>query len=191
MTRPENIDFFELSDKILERLNEEGNVNLTHYDIHLKIRRDTNYPSDKFNIYLYVFDEEYSNTYFTLDYNTVTKIVNILFLHAADDYGYVNTRHGLILTKICSLENRLQETIEKCGKLVIENLKLTNESDLLIDVDEQYPFDNLDKNGLPYFQLNFILQGQRLIKLPLDSNSSDYSNQKEILEQLETSLKRW
>jgi|GEM_PF-3525837 len=54
MNRPEKIDFFELSDMILERLNSEGNAKLTHYDISLKLCRDTNYPSDKFNIYLFL-----------------------------------------------------------------------------------------------------------------------------------------
>ena len=36
MNRPGKIDFFELSDKILERLNAEGSVTLSHYDIHLE-----------------------------------------------------------------------------------------------------------------------------------------------------------
>ena len=185
MNRPEKIDFFELSDTILERLNSEGNAKLTHYDISLKLCRDTNYPSDKFNIYLFVFDEEYSVAYYTEDCDTVTKIAKLLFVHAADDYGYADTKHGLIVTKIGSLHNRLRETIYKCEEIVSKKFESKSVSDLSIFVDEQH-YDQVDEKGLPFFQLNVYSKEYNLnIRFPIDSNSADYYNQKEILAELE------
>ncbi len=42
--RPDKIDLFDLSDKILERLNDGGKYKLTYYDFDLKFSRDINYP---------------------------------------------------------------------------------------------------------------------------------------------------
>ncbi len=46
MLRPDQIDFFELADTILKRLNESTNFKLSQHDISLKLKRDIDFPSD-------------------------------------------------------------------------------------------------------------------------------------------------
>jgi hypothetical protein len=99
MLRPDQIDFFELADTILKRLNESTNFKLSQHDISLKLKRDIDFPSDKFNIYLILFNQEIAVTYYTTVYNTIPKIVNILFTHLLDDGGFESIEHAILSTK--------------------------------------------------------------------------------------------
>lgn len=183
MNRPEHLDLFEFSDRVLEKLNLEGNTCLSHHDIYFKIRRDTNFPSDKIDIYLYVFNEEFSKTYYDIEYHSFNKIIDILFIHAVDDYGYSDIRNGLISVKMQSLEKRFFETSKCITEMINIKFESRNVEDLKIFVDEQFPYQSLDITGLPLFQLNILSHQCNLdFKFPLQSSSNVYINQNEIVD---------
>lgn len=87
------------------------------------------------------------------------------------------------------MHNRLRETIYKCEEIVSKKFEPKSVSDLSIFVDEQH-YDRVDEKGLPFFQLNVYSKEYNLnIRFPIDSNSADYYNQKEIMATLENALK--
>jgi|GEM_PF-2625721 len=89
-----------------------------------------------------------------------------------------------------SLYNRLSETIYKCEEIVSKKFEPKSVSDLSISVEERFPYDQVDEKGLPFFRLDFYSKENNLnISFPIDSNSADYHNQKEILATLENKLK--
>ena len=165
MMRPDKIDLFDLSDKILERLNDGGKYKLTHYDFDLKFSRDINFPSGKFNIYLILFKQELPVTYYTIDYNTIDKIVNLLFVHLRDDYGYDTIESIVVYSKKSYLQNNLKDTIEELYSI----LKLNNTEPVLVDIDEQYDNSRIDEKGLPIFELNIFSEAHKIdIKIELN-----------------------
>ncbi|MCC7520492.1 MAG: hypothetical protein IT220_02555 [Flavobacteriaceae bacterium] len=179
MLRPGKIDLFELSDKILNHLNSDGKLKLTHYDYSLKFRRDINHPSDKFNIDLVLFGEEITVSYYTVNYFSVDQIFKLFFVHLRDDYGYENIEDAVIATKRISLSNNLKETIHEIDAM----FKLQNIREYTIFVDEKYPYDQVDEKGIPFFELNVYSEEKALdLKIELSWISSDYNDKKRILE---------
>ena len=62
-------------------------------------------------------------------------------------------------------------------------------SDLVIFIDEQFPYDQLDKNGFPFFQLNFRSSLNNFdFRIPIDFNASDFNNKIEIIQKLENKI---
>ena len=169
--KPEKIDLFDLSDVILERLNTSGNFKLTQYDISLKLSRDINYPSEKFNIYLILFQQEIAVSYFTIIYDSVSKIVDLLFTHLLDDGGFESIEHAILTTKRNHLESLLNKTIEEI-KVLLNEKSLCNYT---IFVDEQYPNGKVDEKGLPIYELNIYSEKENL-ELNIELNNQYFGS---------------
>lgn len=182
MLRPDKIDLFDLSNYLLDRLNCKGKFKLTHYDFELKFRRDINYSSDKFNIYLILFHQEIAVTYYTIDYNTIDKIINLLFVHLRDDYGYETIESVIISTIQISLERKLAETIHEIHSI----LTLHQFTNCIVYIDEQLPDTKVDEKGLPIYELNIYSQENKIdIKIELNNT---YNDKRQIIEIVKSKL---
>jgi hypothetical protein len=186
MTRPPKIDLFELSDKLLEKLNCNGKFKLTHYDLELLFRRDINYPSDKFNIYLVLFKEELAVSYYTIDYNTIDRIIDILFVHLRDDFGYETIEDLLISTKRARLMNMLEHILLEIQAKIVEH-ELSN---VYVNIDEQYPSLRKDEKGLPIFELQVISQdGKIAVNEELSENYYTTKDKRDLIEKVFAQIK--
>ncbi|MES2588424.1 MAG: hypothetical protein V4622_05535 [Bacteroidota bacterium] len=186
MNRPEKIDLFDLSDKILQKLNCEGKFKLSHYDFSLKFRREIDYPSDKFNIHLILFSQELAVSYYTTEYNTIDKIIQILFVHLLDDLGFETIEDAITSTKRNNLNEIYMETINEINSILISN-GLVN---FHIMIDEQYPYRKVDEKGLPIHELNIFTEDKKMdIKIEVNNNYSGFNEKKEIIEKLKSELK--
>lgn len=178
------LDLTRLSDLLLTRLNNEGKVQLSHHDMRFEFRRDSNYSGARFGIKVFVFNEEFSDSYFSPDCTTPEKIIDILFLHMRDDYGHSDVRLGLIAVKTRSLETRLYATFPRVRKFL--KAIFTEEDGLHADiyVEELYPYDNVDTIGLPFFHLLIVLPDSRTFSIPLDSARTNIHLGQQVLEQV-------
>ena len=188
MLRPDQIDFFELADTILKRLNESTNFKLSQHDISLKLKRDIDFPSDKFNIYLILFNQEIAVTYYTTVYNTIPKIVNILFTHLLDDGGFESIEHAILSTKRYQLEEMLNETKQEIDALF--RTKQIQEFNLF--VDENYPIGKIDEKGLPIYELNIHSKAPQIdIKIELNNQYFGLVEKQKVLEKVNSILKNY
>jgi hypothetical protein len=179
MSRPEKIDLFDLTDAVLEQLNVSGKFKLTHYDFNLKFSRDLSYPSYKLDIHLILFGQETAVTYYSTNYNTIPKIVNLLFVHLLDDGGFESIEHAICSTKRNHLEKLLSKTIEEINALLNAN-ELFNCS---IFIDEQFPFGKVDEKGLPIHELNIYSEANNLdLKIDLNNQYFGVTEKQHVLE---------
>lgn len=185
-SKPEKIDLFELSDVILERLNASANFKLSHYDLNLKWSRDINYPSEKFNIHLILFQQEIAVTYFTVDYNSISKIVDLLFTHLLDDGGFESIEHAIHTTKRNHLESLLDKTIPEVKALLNEK----EVSNYTIFVDEQFPYGKVDEKGLPIHELCIYSETSNLdLKIELNNQYFGTFEKQKVMEIVTLRLK--
>lgn len=185
--KDETLDLFELSDKVLETINEKGKVELGTFDISFKFSKDSNKLDNILNFYIYIFEEEFGKTMYAKKYNTVEKMIKLMRKNMKDEYMFKDFREGLIMTKIKNLKNHLYETT-KAIKARIAELNDGSERGVMVDIEEQRNNKKKEKNGMPFFILTAVCRPKKIdIKIPLESNASDWEKDT-ILKALEEQL---
>ena len=170
----EHLDLFELEEKTLEKINEQGKVELGHFDLSFRFSRDSNQLDKQLNFYLYIFDEEFSQTTFAKKYDTVDKMIKLLLKNLKSEYMYKNVREGLIMTKIKHLKGQLYETIREI-KTVVSKEKDVPEKIIMVDIVERPGRKEKEKNGMPLFRITVQCRPAKLdFSIPIASNASDW-----------------
>ncbi len=182
-----NLDLVELADKTLTKINKLGKVKLNNFDLAFKFSKDSNPLAPQINIYLYVFDEEFSQSVYSKKCNTVEKIIELFVSQLKDEYMYPSVRDGLILTKIRNLKHNLFDTLSAIKSKLID---LNEGSDLgvVVDIDELRNGVKKENNGMP----KFVLEAKCLTKkvqtrIPIAPNASDWDGEA-LLEAFEAQL---
>ena len=170
----EHIDFFELTEKTLAKINEKGKVDLSHFDLSFHFTKDSNQLDQQLNFHLYIFGEEFSTTMYAKKYNTVDKMIKLLLSNLKNEYVYKDVKEALVMTKIKNLKHHLYETIQ----MIKEEITIVNdggERGVMVDIEEQPNNKQKEKNGMPLFQLAVQCRPKKLdFKIPLKSNASDW-----------------
>ncbi len=168
------INLFELTEKVVNRFRAESKLGLTGYEFEFKFKRDWNCPINRININLFIFGEDYAHTVFDEKHNTLDKVIDLLFVHLRDDTGFDNLKDGLIMANRHKIESRTERLTERINLLSKELLELNGLEQVIVNVDEKYPYDSTYENGFPviqyqvytpnndiklYFDLDFNLRG--------------------------------
>ena len=183
----EEINLFDLTEKVLERFRSETGLFLTGYEFEYKFNKDWNCPNNRIKITLSIFGEQYAHTRFDENYNSVDKVVNLLFVHLRDDGEMENLKEGLISAKRYSLESRTTKLSERIKKL---SKKLLKTKEIFTMIDEKYPYEEFYENGFPLFQYQVKTLDEKVkINVDLDFNMRGF-NENVILEIVEKEMRK-
>lgn len=184
------INLFELTEKVVDKFRSESGLTLTGYEFEFKFKRDWNCPINRININFFIFGEDYAHTQFDEKYNSVDKVIELLFVHLRDDAGIEDLKDGLIMAKRHNIESRTEE-LTKQIKLMSKQLLESNElNPLIINVDEKYPYDSFYDNGFPVVQYQvYNLEGSIKLYYDLDFNLRGF-RENEISERVEIEIKK-
>jgi len=183
----ENLDFFELTEKTLKKINELGKVKLSNFDLSFHFSKDSNLLAPQLNFHLYIFEEEFGKTTYAKKYDTVDKMIKLMMSNLKNEYMFKDVREGLVMTKIKNLKSQLYETM-KAVKAKIATLNDDSERGVMVDIEEQRFNKKKEKNGMPFFVLTAQCRAKKIdIKIPIASNASDWE-QDTILKELAKQL---
>ncbi len=182
MSFNEKINLFELTDKIVNRFREESGFKLSGYEFGFKFNRDWNCPLNRIHFNFFIFNEDYAHTVFDEKYDTVDKVIELLFCHLKDDMGISDLKDGLIMIKRNSLEERLDNLTEKIKLISKELIESNNKSPLIVGVDEKYPYTETYENGFPIFQYQISNNEKEIdINIDLDFNLQGFDEESVII----------
>ncbi|MFD2562638.1 hypothetical protein [Aquimarina rubra] len=184
------INLFELTEKVVNRFRSESQLELTGYEFEFKIKRDWNCPVNRININLFIFGEDYAQTVFDEKYNTLDKVIDLLFVHLRDDAGFDNLKDGLIMANRHKIESRTENLTERINLLSKELLELNGLKPIIVNVDEKYPFDSLYENGFPIVQYQIYTPGNEIkLYFDLDFNLRGFQ-ENEVFEIVNKEIKK-
>ena len=186
-----DINLFDFTEQVLDRFRNESGLELSGYEFEFKVRRDWKYPNNRIHIDFLIFGEEFAHTRFDEQYDTVEKVVELLFVHLRDDAGIHDLREGLIMAKRISLETRTEELSQRLESLSDELLASQGLAPLIIQVDERHPYTSQDEHGFPIFQYQVFNAANSLqVFVDLDLNLRGFKPQ-EVYNRVEKAVKSW
>jgi Holliday junction resolvasome RuvABC ATP-dependent DNA helicase subunit len=169
-----NFNFFEFTEKILKRFRKETGFKLSGYEFQYIVKRDWNCPIDRININLLIYGEDYAHTVFDENYNSVDKVIDLLFVHLRDDAGFDDLKYGMISALINRMENYTETLTDRIKAL-------SKKENLIVDISEKYP-EELYENGFPVMQYKvFNIKKNISLNFDFDYNMRGF-NDTEILE---------
>lgn len=186
-----DINLFELTEKIVNRFRSESGLTLTGYEFEFKFKRDWNCPINRININFFIFGEDYAHTVFDERYDTIDKVIDLLFVHLRDDAGIEDLKDGLIMAKRHSIELRTENLTNRINLISLELLESRGLKPLIVSIDEKYPYNSYYDNGFPIIQYQ-VYNGEGSIKLyyDLDFNLKGF-REDEIFDTVENEIKKY
>lgn len=185
-----DINLFELTEKIVNRFRSESGLTLTGYEFEFKFKRDWNCPINRININFFLFGEDYAHTVFDEKYDTIDKVIDLLFVHLRDDAAIDDLKDGLIMAKRHSIESRTEGLTNRVNLMSKELLESNGLKPLIVNVDEKYPYNSFYDNGFPIVQYQ-VYNAEGSIKLcyDLDFNLRGFKED-EIFDTVENEIKK-
>jgi len=184
------INLFELTEKVVDKFRSESGLKLTGHEFEFKFKRDWNCPINRININFFIFGEDYAHTVFDEKYNSVDKVIELLFVHLRDDAGIENLKEGLIMAKRHSIESRTEELTKQIKLMSKQLLESNGLNPLIVNVDEKYPYDSFYDNGFPVVQFQvYNLEDSIKLYYDLDFNLRGF-RENEISEKVENEIKK-
>ncbi|MFD0991639.1 hypothetical protein [Tenacibaculum geojense] len=119
------INLFELTERVVNKFRSESELELSGYEFEFKIKRDWYCPINRININLFIFGEDYAQTVYDEKYNTLDKVIDLLFVHLRDDAGFDNLKDGLIMANRHKIEARTEKLTERID-LLSKQLLISN-----------------------------------------------------------------
>ena len=186
-----DINLFELTEKIVNRFRSESGLTLTGYEFEFKFKRDWNCPINRININFFIFGEDYAHTVFDERYDTIDKVIDLLFVHLRDDAGIEDLKDGLIMAKRHSIELRTENLMNRINLISLELLESRGLKPLIVSIDEKYPYNSYYDNGFPIIQYQ-VYNGEGSIKLyyDIDFNLKGF-REDEIFDTVENEIKKY